>query len=386
MSWSPITPAVATIPRRTSPRSLLAFRLSVVLSYGVVGALLLVIFLTVGVEPSMRRGLRVLFLVGAFLGALGLGFVLDRLVTRPVQHLVQQVRVAVGHGWSEALEVPRWRGEITELGNALEELRSAMVEKQEALGILNADLEDRVRQRSEALERAQAQLVEAGKLAGLGQMAAGVAHEVNNPTGIVLSRVGYLLSIGEEEGVSEEILADLGVIEDQARRISKITRGLLDFSRPAEGLYSQVDLLVLCQEVVDLLQHKAASVAVELSIDAPLEGPAALCWGSGDELGQVAFNLVINAIDATGPKGQVVLRPAPGTLEVVDTGTGIPGASLGHLFEPFFTPKEPGRGTGLGLSISWAIVTSHGGTIEVESEEGSGTTMRVILPLSEVAP
>jgi two-component system NtrC family sensor kinase len=357
----------------------------VVLSYGFVGALLLVIFLTIGVEPSMRRGLRVLFLVGAFLGALGLGFILDGLVTRPVQHLVQQVRGAVGHGWSEALEVPRWRGEITELGNALEELRSAMVEKHEALGALNLDLEDRVRRRSEELEQAQAQVIEAGKLAGLGQMATGVAHEVNNPTGIVLSRVGYLLSIGEEEGVSEEILADLKVIEDQARRISKITRGLLDFSRPAESVYAQVDLLALCQGVIELLQHKATSAGVGLSLDSRSAGQGATCWGSGDELDQVVFNLVANAVDATESKGQVILRPAPGSLEVIDTGSGIRKADLGHLFEPFFTTKEPGKGTGLGLSISWAIVTSHGGTIEVDSTEGSGTTMRVILPLSEVA-
>jgi two-component system NtrC family sensor kinase len=376
---------VATIPRRSAPKSLLAFRLSVVLSYGFVGALLLVIFLTIGVEPSMRRGLRVLFLVGAFLGALGLGFILDGLVTRPVQHLVQQVRGAVGHGWSEALEVPRWRGEITELGNALEELRSAMVEKHEALGALNLDLEDRVRRRSEELEQAQAQVIEAGKLAGLGQMATGVAHEVNNPTGIVLSRVGYLLSIGEEEGVSEEILADLKVIEDQARRISKITRGLLDFSRPAESVYAQVDLLALCQGVIELLQHKATSAGVGLSLDSRSAGQGATCWGSGDELDQVVFNLVANAVDATESKGQVILRPAPGSLEVIDTGSGIRKANLGHLFEPFFTTKEPGKGTGLGLSISWAIVTSHGGTIEVDSTEGSGTTMRVILPLSEVA-
>ena len=377
---------MATIPRRPTPRSLLAFRLSVVLSYGFVGALLLVIFLTIGVEPSMRRGLRVLFLVGAFLGALGLGFILDRLVTRPVQHLVHQVRDAVGHGWSEALKVPRWRGEITELGNALEELRSAMVEKHEALGTLNAELEDRVRRRGEELEQAQTQLVEAGKLAGLGQMATGVAHEVNNPTGIVLSRAGYLLSIGKEEGLSEEILSDLKVIEDQTRRISKITRGLLDFARPAESVYAQVDLLALCQEVVGLLQHKASVGGVDLSIDSRSTEPGAACWGSGDELGQVIFNLVANAIDATGPKGRVLLRPASGSLEVVDTGTGIPESDLGHLFEPFFTTKEPGKGTGLGLSISWGIVTGHGGTIEVESREGSGTTMRVILPLSEVAP
>jgi signal transduction histidine kinase len=360
----------------------------VVLSYGFVGVLLLVIYLTIGVEPSMRRGLRVLFLVGAFLGSLGLGFMLDRLVTRPITHLVHQVRDAVGHGWREALVVPRWRGEITELGNALEELRSAMVEKHEALGSLNAELEDRVLRRGAELERAQVQLIEAGKLAGLGQMATGVAHEVNNPTGIVLSRAGYLLSIGKEEGISEEILADLKVIEDQARRIGKITQGLLDFARPAESVYAQVDLLALCQEVVGLLQHKATSAGVELSIDSrSLDATQnATCWGNRDELGQVVFNLVANAIDATGQTGRVVLRCAPGSLEVVDTGTGIPEADQGRLFEPFFTTKEPGKGTGLGLSISWAIVTGHGGTFEVDSKEGSGTTMRVIMPLSEVSP
>jgi len=369
---------VASIPFRSKPKSLIALRFAVLLGYGLVGSLVLLIFLTQDLDSATQRGVRALYICGAFLGALVLGWSLDRLVARPVQLLVEQVRAATTHGWPERLEVPGWRGEITELGLALEELRSRMVEKQDALNLLNQELESRILQRTRELEDTQTQLIEAAKLAGLGQLATGVAHEVNNPTGIILTRSGFLLSIAEEEGLDPGVVDDLKVIESQARRVSTITRGLLDFGRRAECELSEVNLNTVIEEAGSLLKYRAVKRGVGLEVSCPDE--PILVWGNKDQLAQVVFNLVSNALDASSQGGIVRVFTEPGEFTVEDDGEGIPEPNRSRLFEPFFTTKPPGQGTGLGLSVSWRIVTNHGGTIVVATEEGVGTKMRVVLP------
>ncbi|MEC9451845.1 MAG: ATP-binding protein, partial [Cyanobacteriota bacterium] len=369
---------VASIPSKEKPQSLLALRLAVVLGYGFVGSLVLLIFLTMGLDSSTQRGVLALYICGAFLGALGLGWSLDRLVARPVQVLVQQVRSATVEGWPERLVVPVWRGEITELGLALEELRSRMVEKQEALNDLNQELEQRILERTRELEETQVQLIEAAKLAGLGQLATGVAHEVNNPTGIILTRTGFLLSVAKEEGLDAEVVEDLKVIESQARRVSTITRGLLDFGRRADGERMEVDLNEVIREAVGLLEYRAGER--EVGLEVTCEDEPVLVWANKDQIAQVAFNLLSNALDASSSGGRVHLYSSQGGFTVEDAGHGISEPDRVRLFEPFFTTKAPGEGTGLGLSVSWRIVTDHGGTIVVETKEGVGTKMRVLLP------
>jgi len=356
----------------------LALRLAVVLGYGFVGSLVLLIFLTMGLEPSTQRGVLALYICGAFLGALGLGWSLDRLVARPVQFLVEQVRAATVEGWPDRLVVPAWRGEITELGVALEQLRSRMVEKQEALNYLNQELENRIQERTRELEATQAQLIEAAKLAGLGQLATGVAHEVNNPTGIILTRTGFLLSVAKEEGLDADLVEDLKVIESQARRVSTITRGLLDFGRRADEERMEVDLNEVIREAMGLLEYRA--LEREVGLEVACEDEPVVVWANKDQIAQVAFNLVSNALDASSAGGCVLLSSSRGEFSIKDDGHGISESDRVRLFEPFFTTKAPGEGTGLGLSVSWRIVTNHGGTIVVETKEGAGTTMRVLLP------
>jgi signal transduction histidine kinase len=329
-------------------------------------------------SPGQQKGLVLLFAVFAFVGGLAIAYTLDLLITRPVGRMVDQVRLAAERGWGEPITVPPWRAELTELGGALEELRAAVRSKEEALSVLNSQLEERVRIRGEELEAAQVQLVEAAKLAGLGQMASGVAHEVNNPTGIILSRVGYLLSIADEEGLDPDIIEDLSVVEHQARRVARITQDLLNFGRETGQDYSEVSL----SEVVDLTLSLLGPVSkkTDVLLTANLDG-SAVAWGNRDQLEQVVFNLVKNALEASAPGGEVVVTTRPGEIVVEDGGDGIPADEISRIFEPFFTRKPVGEGTGLGLSVSYGIVTRHGGRIEVDSEEGAGTTMTVSLPL-----
>ena len=363
--------------RLRRPRSLLALRLSVLVSVAVSGSLLVVHLLSRRMSPEQSEGLVLLFAAFAFVGGLAIAYILDLLITRPVGRMVEQVRLAADRGWAEPITVPPWRAELTELGGALEELRAAVRTKEEALNVLNSQLEDRVRVRGEELEAAQVQLLEAAKLAGLGQMASGVAHEVNNPTGVILSRVGYLLSVADEEGLDPDIIEDLSVVEHQAKRVARITQDLLNFGRETGEEYSEVSLSEVADLTLSLLGPVSRKADVLLT---PHLEAGSIAWGNRDQLEQVVFNLVKNALEASAPGGEVFVTTRPGEIVVKDGGDGIPADEISRIFEPFFTRKPVGEGTGLGLSVSYGIVTGHGGSIEVDSEEGAGTTMTVFLP------
>ncbi len=351
----------------------------------IVGSLLCVEWLTRGFETGIQQGILAVWFVCALVGGLGLAWALDLLVTRPLGTVVRHVRTAAEEGWTRSTPIPAVEGEIAELARALEDLRVAVVEKEEALGLLNEELEDRVVQRTEELEEAQAQLVRAAKMAGVGQLGAGVAHEVNNPTGIILSRAGYLLSVADEEGLDPDVIDDLETIEDQARRIAEITGNLLKFGRRGSGARQQLDLGDVATLIRDLLARSAERAGVEIVLDIQGAAPA---FGAHGELEQVVFNLVKNAIEATEPGGHVWLVARPGKVQVVDEGIGMEPREVDHVFEPFFTTKKVGSGTGLGLSVSYGIVTAHGGTIQARSPgpSGRGSVFTVDLPTEDPEP
>ena len=248
-----------------------------------------------------------------------------------------------------------------------------------ALNELNEELELRVVRRTQELQRAQSQLVHAAKMAGIGQLGAGVAHEVNNPNGIILSRAGYLLSVADEEGLDPDVIEDLEIIQSQSRRIADVTGNLLKFGRRGVGARAALDLSVIANLIAELLAPSAQRAGVELLIEAE---PGARAYGCQGELEQVVFNLVKNAIDACAEGRSVTVSTAPGLLQVVDEGIGVPAEVLPRVFEPFYTTKPVGSGTGLGLSVSYGIVTDHGGTIDVASPgpSGRGTVFTVTLP------
>jgi PAS domain S-box-containing protein len=221
------------------------------------------------------------------------------------------------------------------------------------------------------------------KLAALGTLAAGLAHELNNPIGIICSRIELMLLDGESQPLPGEVTEDLRVLHRHAQRVARIAQGLLSFARQSSGQCGPVDLNHLVDETLFLMEKEVVKegIAVKRTL-APDLPPV---WGDGNALQQVMVNLLTNARDALAEGGEVVIEtgPAPGQpggvrLIVSDNGPGIPPDVLPKIFDPFFTTKSDG--TGLGLSISYGIVRDHKGTVDVQSRPGRGTTFILTFP------
>jgi two-component system NtrC family sensor kinase len=363
------------VPSTGGVRFRLALKLSALVALTIVTSWLVVDWI---IRTRYQQDQILTFILATGAGGIVFAAMLDVLVTRPVLRLVAQVRRATGRNWEKPIAV-QGQDEIAELGRSLEALRCSVVAQREELEGWNAQLEERVKERTRQLETARDQLVQSEKLAGLGQLAAGVAHEVNNPTGIILSRAGYLLSVADEEGLDPDVIDDLQVIEHQARRIASIVGDLLQFGRPTSSGRASVVLGEVLELTASVLRHTAERAGLTLAVEVIDRAPV---LADRDRLEQVAFNLLKNAIDATPRGGRVTARADGGRLVVEDTGEGIDEDDLPRIFDPFFTTKEVGKGSGLGLAITYGIVSEHGGTITASSQKGEGTTMVVKLPLA----
>lgn len=258
----------------------------------------------------------------------------------------------------------------------------------EELLSLNERLETLVEERTDEMIRAQQQVLQAGRLTAMGELAAGVAHELNTPLGTI---TGYSQFATERlsgiDGSTDDVARYLSVIEQEAGRCSTIVKNLLQFTRPTSAGFEPADLAVLVKRAIELVRHHLDMHRVEIVVE---NAPANVRVDAHPEqLVQVFMNLLINAQHAM-PEGGVIrimIAPSPeqeGFAEVAfaDTGSGIAPEHLALIFEPFFTTKPVGKGTGLGLSVSYGIVQQHGGTIVAESMVGRGTVMRIRLPIS----
>jgi len=219
---------------------------------------------------------------------------------------------------------------------------------------------------------------ETEKLAGIGQLAAGIAHQLNTPLGSILLSAQML----EDSTCDEDQADDIRRIIRQTEQCRGIIKGLLNFARPTGSERSRVSLVECLEETIFLMEKKLKVAGVAVDVDA---GTAPWVYGNRNELSQVFFNLVANALDAMpgGGRIEVVIADAdPGELLMTfsDTGEGIPASQHDSVFLPFFTTKDYGKGTGLGLSIVARIVHEHGGRIELDSTPGKGTTFRLWLP------
>ena len=239
---------------------------------------------------------------------------------------------------------------------------------------------------------AQQRVAQSEKLAAIGQLVAGVMHEINNPLATIAAcaeSLGYRLEDLRRDGavVAAETLEYLDIIDNEVQRSKRIVDGLLDFSRPAPARRERVNVNEVVEQTLFLLQHhgRFRRLAVRTRLD-PAVGrvPDA----NQERLVQVLMALLINAADAMAGHGTVEIATAPlagrtpaVTIAIRDEGKGIPRSELDRIFEPFYTTKPPGEGTGLGLSICYAIVQEHGGHLTVESVEGQGSTFTVTLPV-----
>jgi two-component system NtrC family sensor kinase len=231
-------------------------------------------------------------------------------------------------------------------------------------------------------------IVETGKLATVGELAAGVAHEINNPVAIMVEEAGWIEDLLEEEDLKQaenlsEFKRALNQIKTQGRRCKEITHKLLSFARKTDSIIKDVDVNELIEEVVSLSVQRAKYSKVEIKTELNPEIPSLRL--SQTELQQVFMNLINNAVDAMEKEGGILNISTFKArdhiaIEFEDTGPGIPEANLQRLFDPFFTTKPVGKGTGLGLSICYGIIQKLGGEIEVESEIGVGTSFHIRIP------
>jgi two-component system, NtrC family, sensor kinase len=260
--------------------------------------------------------------------------------------------------------------EVTARKNAEEELKSAY----------------------EQLKSAQGQVVQSAKMASVGLLAGGVAHEINNPLTGVLNNVQLIKMIAEQKKdfSFEEFKELLGVIEESALRCKKITQSLLDFSHASRGNFQKLFLNDITDKIVVLIEHELN--LQDIIIKKELEPSLPLILGDNQLLQQVIFDMISNARWAIKKRsdkepGLIILKTQYYTdknaacISISDNGIGISKENLSHIFEPFFTTKPVGEGTGLGLSIVYNIIKAHKGSIEVESEEDKGANFKICLPV-----
>jgi two-component system NtrC family sensor kinase len=237
--------------------------------------------------------------------------------------------------------------------------------------------------------RIQGQIMQSEKLAAIGQLAAGVMHEINNPLATISACVaaieGRLDGLkAPERGAVDEYLE---IIDKEVDRCTRIVDGLLDFSRPKGKSKAKVALNALIEETLFLLKHHQRFKRLTVVRELDPAGPATT--GNAEQLTQVLMALMLNAVDAMEERrGKLTVRTGRNAqqsdeivVEIEDNGVGIPRADQAKIFEPFYTTKPPGRGTGLGLSICYGIVEDHRGRIEVDSQPGRGSIFRVYLPV-----
>lgn len=348
-------------------------------------------------------------------------------ITVPLKKLTLGAKVISGGDFSERVEV-KGRDEIAELASTFNEMAHSLEERSQALLELNRKLEKRVKERTRDLEGAnqemakaykelkdtQFQLIQSEKMASLGQLVAGIAHEIKNPLNFIYGNTEFLrdyvhhlqslvdlyerMSELDEQSrravdsFKEEInydfmLEDLESLvrnfEEGAKRIHSIIGDLRTFSRMESEDFREIDVHNQIDLALSLLQNEYRG-RVEIVRDYG-ELPPIECHPG--RLNQVIMNLLLNACQAISGEGEVLIRTRPEgktvSIEVEDDGDGIDPIHVDKIFEPFFTTKPVGKGTGLGLSISYAIVQQHGGAIEVDSEEGRGTRFLVRLPVKQ---
>ncbi len=259
--------------------------------------------------------------------------------------------------------------------------------KEAGIALQNARLYADLERQIDELRRTQDQLTQSAKLAAIGELAAGIAHEVNNPLTIIIGHA-HLLS---RRADAAPVQPSIEVIEAQAQRAANMVRGMLDFSRRRPRNVQNVSLRDVIERALALVSDKLVGQGIETVKLLDASDPAVP--GDRDELTQVFINLIGNAADAMPKGGRLVLSTEVRrhddityvSVQVADTGTGIAAEHCDQIFESFFTTKPEGKGTGLGLTITRDIVKNHEGTIQVDSAVGKGTTMIVNLPLARSA-
>ena len=311
-----------------------------------------------------------------------------RVVYGPLKALETGTRLLASGELGYQTEV-RSRDELAELAVSFNAMSRQLHDAREEITGWNRTLEDRVREKTDELNRAHEQILRTERMASIGKLAAVVAHEINNPLAGILTYAKLLkkrFASGYDGAQKEDTLSSLTLIESESRRCGEIVKNLLSFARATPLTFEPSDVNAVVQRCVQLVQHQLKLANIELNLNLASDLPPVRCDPS--QIEQVMLSLVMNAIDAMPHGGTLRIashyrsKPAEAQIQIQDDGVGIPPDVLPNLFEPFFTTKERGHGLGLGLAISRTIIERHLGRIEVQSEPGRGTQFTIILPLS----
>ena len=324
----------------------------------------------------------------AFFGVALAGFILivlaSNLITKsmmsPLQQMVNAMKRITAGDLNQEVR--------TEAKDELGYLASSFNTMLESIRIMKAELEGwaktlehKVKERTDELAEMQSKMAQAEKLASLGKLAAGVAHEINNPLGGILTCSSLVLEDLPEDDPGRP---DLEEIVKQATRCRGIVKGLLEFARQAETKVSLINLNKVLEETLGILERQALFININTVRRLDPYLPHVLADPS--QMQQVFMNVIVNAAEAMMEEGMLTLdswaSPDRNTVyvKISDTGCGIPEESINNIFDPFYTTKQTGRGTGLGLSVAYGIVERHGGRLWAESKVGDGTSFTISIP------
>ena len=324
----------------------------------------------------------------SFFAIAGLGFLVILVATygimgnilRPIGEMADAARKIAAGDFNQMIRATG-EGEVAVLASSFNSMLESLRTMRADLEAWGRTLEEKVDQRSRELLAMQVRMARTERLASLGMLSAGVAHEINNPLGGVLALSALALEDLPEDDPGRENLEE---VVRQAQRCKAIVKGLLDFSRQSASSSEPVDLGRVTQEALALVKPQAAFFNVDLVCAFEPNLPPVMADRA--EIQQVVLNIIMNAVQAMDEQGRLTLTTSSSEgfaeLAVSDTGRGIPPDQIGHVFDPFFTTKDESKGTGLGLSIAYGIVSKHGGTIAVESEVGVGTTFTIRFPVT----
>jgi len=324
------------------------------------------------------------------IASLLVGFFVHRLVYLPLRDLESGAQRLSAGNLDQPIPV-RSSDEFGKLASSFNAMTDALRNSREELRESARTLEQKVEKRTKELHRAQAETMRGEKLASVGLLASGVAHELNNPLTGILTFSHLLREKMSDKSPDAE---DMDLVIRETKRCAAIIKRLLDFAREKQPEKKFTDLNQIITDTVRIVEQPAHLRDIEIVLDLDRSLPP--IWIDADQIKQVIMNMVVNAQHAVEEKGNITLRTRRAldprvsaaaakpmvAISIIDTGCGIPEKNLKRIFDPFFTSKDVGRGTGLGLSVSHGIVEAHGGFIEVESRVGEGSTFRIFLPLT----
>jgi two-component system, NtrC family, sensor kinase len=315
-----------------------------------------------------------------------------RFLARPIHNLIEATETVSLMNLEEPIRGTESNDELGRLAQSFDDMRQRLRQALSEIGEFTQKLETKVAERTEQLKIANQKLMQTDRLASLGQLAASVAHEINNPISGVLNLSMLMQRILKDEGIPTgrvgEFRTYLGQVVHETSRVGRIVSDMLAFSRRTKPQRTVADLNAIVNSTLSLVRHKLKLSNVEVELDLDPDLPPIPCDAS--QMQQVILNLIMNAAEATQGIGsaRVVTHTRRETetnsvvLVVSDNGEGIPEENLPKIFDPFFTTKPDGKGVGLGLAVAYGIVQSHGGEVTVQSKVGIGTTFTVTMPLT----